>query len=38
MKKTPLFKKTLSFALVLCMLISFAIPAAATGNESIGFE
>lgn len=38
MKKTSLFKKTLSFALVLCMLISFAIPAAATGNESISFE
>lgn len=34
MKKTPFFRKTLSFALVLCMLISVAMPAFATGNDS----
>lgn len=38
MNKHPLFRKALSFALVLCMLISFAVPAMAADNESIGFE
>ena len=38
MKKSNLFKKILSLALVICMLSSFAIPAMGAEDEGIRFE
>ncbi|MDD6679143.1 MAG: S8 family serine peptidase [Firmicutes bacterium] len=38
MKKQSVFKRILSFALILCMLSSFAVPAAAAEETGIRFE